>query len=459
MPSYLRGKARQVGVDRAVSYTLLSRGLQLILAPVSLLLVARFLTPVQQGFYYTFASLLALQIFFELGLSYVVLQFASHEKARLTWTERGTLEGDPAAKLRLGSLLRLALTWYGVAACLMVALVLPIGLVFFGRNSNAASGGGWQLPWMWLTLTTAGTMLVSPVFAVLEGCGLVAEVARFRTVQVGAAYGAAWLALFLGAGLLASPIMATVGLVVACVWLVVAKRPFLADMAAFPARASVLNWWNEVWPMQWRIALSWVSGYFIFQLFTPVLFAYQGAVVAGQMGMSLSIATALNTLALAWINTKAPMFGLLIARGEFAALDRLFFRSLRQATIVAVLLAWGAWISFSLMRYLHIPLGTRVLNPLALGFLFTAAVVNVVVFALAVYLRAHKKEPFLWISILTGVLTGLSTYFFGRYYGATAMAAGYLAVAVVVGLGGGMQVFISKRREWHREQHITRNEL
>ena len=100
-----------------------------------------------------------------------------------------------------------------------------------------------------------------------------------------------------------------------------------------------------------------------------------------------------------------------------------------------------------------------VLNPLALGFLFTAAVVNVVVFALAVYLRAHKKEPFLWISIVTGVLTGLSTYFFGRYYGATGMAAGYLAVAVVVGLGGGTQVFISKRREWHKEQPMARSEL
>jgi hypothetical protein len=458
MPSYLRGKAQQAGVDRAVSYTLLSRGLQLILAPVSLLLVARFLTPVQQGYYYTFASLLALQIFFELGLSYVVLQFASHEKARLTWTERGTLEGDATAKLRLSSLLRLALTWYGVAACLMVALVLPLGLVFFGRNSSTASGG-WQLPWIWLTLTTAGAMLVSPVFAVLEGCGLVAEVARFRAVQIGAAYGVGWLALFLGAGLLASPIMASVGLVVACVWLVVAKRPFLTDMAAFPARASVLNWWNEVWPMQWRIALSWVSGYFIFQLFTPVLFAYQGAVVAGQMGMSLSIATALNTLALAWINTKAPMFGQLIARGEFAALDRLFFRSLRQATIVAVLLAWGVWVGFSLLRYLHIPLGARVLNPLALGLLFAASVVNVVVFALAVYLRAHKKEPFLWISVLSGVLTGLSTYLFGRYFGATGMAAGYLVITLVVGLGGGTWVFVSKRREWHKEQPMARSEL
>jgi hypothetical protein len=190
-----------------------------------------------------------------------------------------------------------------------------------------------------------------------------------------------------------------------------------------------------------------------------VLFAYQGAVVAGQMGMSLSIATALNTLAMAWVNTKAPMFGLLIARSEFAALDRLFFRSLRQATIVAVLLAWGVWVSFSLMRYLHIPLGARVLTPLALGLLFIAAVVNVVVFALAVYLRAHKKEPFLWISVLTGVLTGLSTYLFGRYLGATAMAAGYLAVALVVGLGGGTQVFITKRRDWHKEQTMARSEL
>lgn len=449
MSSWLGRKAKRAGVDRAVSYTLLSRGLQLVLAPVNLLLIARFLTPVQQGFYYTFASLLALQVFFELGLSHVVLQFASHEKARLSWTECGTLEGDPAAKLRLGLLLRLALTWYGVAGCLMVAIILPFGLVFFERNSNAALSGGWQLPWIWLTFTTAGTMLVSPVFAVLEGCGLVAEVARLRTVQVGAAYCAAWLALCLGAGLLVSPILATVSLAVACVWFVVAKRPFIADISTVPARSSAFNWWREVWPMQWRIALSWVSGYFIFQLFTPVLFASEGAVVAGQMGMSLSIATALNTLALAWINTKAPIFGVLVARGEFSALDRLFFGSLRQAIAVAIVLAWCTWIGFSLIKYLHIPLGARVLNPLALGLLLTTSVINVAVFALAVYLRAHKREPFLWISIVTGVLTGLSTYFLGRYYGATGMAAGYLVISVVVGLGGGTWVFVSRRREWH----------
>jgi len=29
---------------------------------------------------------------------------------------------------------------------------------------------------------------------------------------------------------------------------------------------------NEIFPLQWRIGLSWISGYFIFQLINPLLF-------------------------------------------------------------------------------------------------------------------------------------------------------------------------------------------
>ena len=61
-----------------------------------------------------------------------------------------------------------------------------------------------------------------------------------------------------------------------------------------------------------QMASSWLCGYFIYQLFNPVLFAYKGAVVAGQMGMSLSLANALRSVAVSWINTKAAPFGALI---------------------------------------------------------------------------------------------------------------------------------------------------
>ena len=182
-------RARQVlGIDRVVAYTLFSRGLQLVAGLGSVLLVARFLSPIQQGFQYTFASLVSLQVFFELGLTFIVMQFASHERANLHWTAQGVLEGDEIAKARLASLLRLTFKWYAVAGGVLVCLLIPAGLVFFGRSPDARAAGIWQAPWVLLVLVTAGSLFLSPLLAVLEGCGLVAAVARFRFGQDLATY-------------------------------------------------------------------------------------------------------------------------------------------------------------------------------------------------------------------------------------------------------------------------------
>src|SRR5665647_910123 len=95
MKKYLR----LLGVDQAIAYTLLGRGWGLFSGLVMLLLVVRYLTPDEQGYYYTFASILALQIFFELGMSYVVMQSASHERAYLTWSKAGPMKGMQRRKV------------------------------------------------------------------------------------------------------------------------------------------------------------------------------------------------------------------------------------------------------------------------------------------------------------------------------------------------------------------------
>jgi len=120
-----------MGIDQAIIYTLAGRGWGLFSGIVMLFLVVRYLTPDQQGYYYTFASILAMQIFFELGMSYVVMQFASHEMAGLTWSNTGTVEGEATAKSRLHSLLVLVMKWYGVIAILLLVVILPVGWLFF----------------------------------------------------------------------------------------------------------------------------------------------------------------------------------------------------------------------------------------------------------------------------------------------------------------------------------------
>jgi len=67
-----------IGLDRAILFTIGSRGWQTAAGAITMLLIARNLRPVEQGYYYTFSSLVAIQLIFELGFSFVVLQTAAH---------------------------------------------------------------------------------------------------------------------------------------------------------------------------------------------------------------------------------------------------------------------------------------------------------------------------------------------------------------------------------------------
>ena len=78
---------RWFDVDRAIAYALLSKVWLLFAGPITLYLISLYLTPEMQGFYYTFLSLVALQVFIELGFYVVITQFASHEWAHLSFGE------------------------------------------------------------------------------------------------------------------------------------------------------------------------------------------------------------------------------------------------------------------------------------------------------------------------------------------------------------------------------------
>ncbi len=442
---------RRVGIDRAVAFTLAGRSWTAMSGFVTMLLLTHSLSKDQQGFYYTFTSILGLVIVFDLGVSYVTLQFASHERARLEWTAQGTLEGESDAKERLASILGLGLRWYGAVAAIVAVTVLPIGLFFFGRHMPPGDTFAWRLPWVWIALVTACSLILSPVLATLEGCGLVAEVAKMQVPQNILASLALWLALWRHWGLFASPLAATVGLVWVVSWLWRHKRGFLQDLIRHDRGAASIAWRTEVWPFQWKIALSWIGGYFTYYFFNPVLLAYRGPAAAGQMGLCLSVMAAISAISVAWVTTKSAPFGGLIAKREFRELDRRFFPCLWQSWSVIALGGTAFWAAAAWVHAMHLPISHRLLAPLPLAFLVATFVTNHVGFTEAIYLRAHKKEPFLVLTLLLGGLMTLSSYFLGRAFGALGMMIGAFVITLIVGLGGSTFLFIQKRREWHQD--------
>lgn len=437
------------GVDRATAFGIAARLWSMVAGPVTMFFIASRFSKEIQGYYYTFFSLLALQVFLELGLGQVILQFSSHEWARLGLNEEGAIIGDPQALSRLASIARFGVRWYSRAAALSAVGLGIAGLAFFARTPQR--GIHWQAPWLSLCVLTALTLLILPAFSMLEGCNQIQHVYLYRFVWVIVQNLTICSSVLLGLGLW-TPVAGTLATLtwgVAFLWF--RFRRFFRSLHQARSRPGI-DWRREMLPMQWRIALSWLSGYFCFWLFTPVLFHYRGPAVAGQMGMTWSLVSALSSVSSLWLYTRVPRFGVLIARKEYGALDRLARRSAVFSCAVALAgaLAIGALV-WALNRTAP-RFAERLLPPLPIAFFLVATVLMQVSYVQASYLRAHKAEPFVWASLISGLLTAGLTVALGRSYGAVGVAAGYLANVALFVLPVGTLIWWRCRRDWHSDR-------
>jgi hypothetical protein len=169
-----------LGLDAAVSYTLLARLLNILSSVGTVLLILRFLTPVEQGYYYALLSLTALQMIFELGFSFVILQLAAHEATLLTLRPNGRIDGDPIAHARLASVFQITAKWYLRASIALAALLIPLGIAFFSRKAGISIHAIWLGPWITAALALSLSFMLTPLFSFLEGCNQVREVAQLR---------------------------------------------------------------------------------------------------------------------------------------------------------------------------------------------------------------------------------------------------------------------------------------
>jgi hypothetical protein len=446
--TFIRTMLSRLEVDRAVVYGVLTRVWMVMAGPVTILVVASWFSAEVRGYFYTFSSLLGVQVFVELGLSQVIIPFASHEWSRLRLDGSGRIAGHHDAVSRLISIGHITFLWYLVAGLLLAVGLGAGGYVFF--SSSPDQGIRWAGPWL-LFCAMAGVKLMSlPLFSILEGCNQVARVYGFRLAEAILRHTSLWVAILLGTGLWSAGLSITAINAAAVVFIYLRYRRFFRPFTT-RCKGPKLHWKSEMWPMQWKIASSCLAGYFSIYFFTPVLFKYKGSVEAGRMGMTWSLMLALSAVASTWVLAKAPRFGVLIAQKKYEQLDRLMLRTTTAAVIVA---AAGALIFFLGIYALNMaghPLADCLLGPVPTAVFLAATVLMQVCYAQSSYLRAHKQEPFLVISVPAGLLIGVLTIVFGRAYGANGMAWAYLAVTGLFIIPAGTLIWLRCRRKWHAE--------
>lgn len=422
------------------------RGWQAASGLLTVVLVARFLTPIQQGWYYSFLSLAAIYTLFDLGLSIVIIQLTAHFFVSTKWLSKGHTSGESSHQFH--ALLSLSARIYLALAIAFLVLLFPAGCVFFLHHGSADALplNTWLPAWSVLCAATATGILALPFLAVIEGSGRVREAYQVRLAQgvIGAL--GAWVAIACGKGLWAPALPAIAAPMIAAIWLLL-QRPGLLSVARRASPGAHMSWRTEIWPLQWRIGLSWLSGYLLTQIYTPLLFHTQGAVVAGQMGLSLTIANMLGLLAQSWMARRIPAMAQAASRRDWPRLDTLFKHDFRISTLAFIA---GALVLCG-MRFLldRTAYATRVLPFWPFAGLLGVALLNNVIGMLAAQLRSFRREPLVWVAVAGACLTVPISAWAAQRYSAEGVVVALLLVQTVFILP--VSTFV-----WRRCNHLWR---
>ncbi len=437
-----------LGIDGAILYTIFARVIQASGGIITVFLIAKFLSKEEQGFYYTFVSVLAIQIFFELGLGGILTQFVAHEMAHIQ-LENNSFKGEQKHISRLASILRFSVKWYAVFAFLLLLALTFGGGYFFYRNTVGIEYIQWKSPWLIVAFFTGSNLLLSPIMAILQGMHKVKEMARLALIQQITVMSISWLSLLLGAKLYIVAINAMVGFIVlVSLYLVGGYAKILYRLWKQPL-VEKISYWQEIFPLQWKIALSWASGYFIFQAFNPIVFAFYGPVVAGQVGMTLTILNAILSLVVSWTSTKIPLWSSLIAKKEYGELNNSVGNTVIKSSLVALLIIFGALVFISGLKYFDLSLEDRFL-PLSLCTIFFLSIpINNIINIWATTLRCFKKEPFLFQSLFIGICCTIEIYISAKWFDIRTLIIGYFLIVTIISLPMAYYIFMRKKKEYY----------
>lgn len=393
-------------------------------------LATRRLSAAELGFFFSFLSFGALVQLADFGLSYASLQTAG----RLAGT--GRLHDLPAVAKRVER-------WNLLTAGVATVIVAAVGwFVFSARGSTPQEAPiTWREPWIGYLLCVFAVQQTLPGISLREGSGKITQAWQLRLVQEWIGAVACLLSLQAGAGLWSLAAFALARAVVALAWLKV-RNPLQVskDLPAY----SLEQWMTEVWPFQWRIGLSGLSGFLIFRAFTPIILFEKGPVSAGQFGLAISAMNLLIAISTSWPMSQAARYSTLFASGRFQELRREFPTMFWASTALAAAAAAALSIVLWWARQRGILFALRLTDPVTTTIILATAVVHHAVICFAMFLRAEGREPLLVPSVLGGAVTVLCIWLTAHFGTARDIAA----VNLILALGGiPIVLFLLRSRE------------
>ncbi len=434
--------SRRLQLDRPLLFALAAKLWQAITGPITLMLVITAMSLTEQGVYYGLVSIVGIQSIFELGLLNVLISHAGNQAALLPQNfgmeaetaVPNTAASEVLASQRMSLLIRSSRQWFTVASLLFVL----VGCLF---GWYTLSGVDTQLDW-WSPLLTvlplvAITIALAPSLAILEGAGFRESVYRFRLFQMVSGSLLVWLALLFGFKLWTVAVAACVQVFWAGYAVYGYHANFFARFRHVASPADGFTWLRDVVPMQWRAAAISVAQYLSNQMFVLIVLgrvASDSAIDAGRLGPTLTITSAIQMLALVWVQTKYPVVSAHHGVGEREQAGTLWRHTALLSTGL-LCVALGALLGLiASLKLLGQGYENNFIQPWQLAVLSLGYIANHLLALQSYYVMARRANPF-WLPLVFGLLTtAAAVWICGRAYSTSGLVIAYAVTTALVTL-------------------------
>lgn len=408
---------KSVNIEKGVQSNIILRLLQIFTQLILIFSISSKFSSVELGYYYVLNSYAGMSIFFELGMSAVIMQNAAHESAKfskeeLFFNKDGTLS-------KLSSLFHFICKWQILASLLFFIIIYSSSFFFFDvKQTEESQNIHWQIPLLILLLSIGFSIIINGVYSFLEGCLFVYEISIVRIIQNISFIILFCIFIFSGLGLLSYGLAQLVSILIGLIFFY-NQQAFKALYSIYKSKPNEIsfNWMRDIFPLQWRVALSSISGYFIFQIADLFAFKYHGPTISGQLGFTMSLINGIVIVSSVWTSSRSPLYANLVANNKIDDLKILFKKTIISTIVTFTFLS----ILFFLFKmvfidYYKLIFSGRLLDNYGTLFILIYSMCNVTIFSIAAYCRSNKEEPFLAPSIF-GAIWGITTsYLVLKYF-------------------------------------------
>lgn len=403
---------------------------------VTTLLITQFLSSEEQGYFYTFGSLLSGYVLLDLGLSGLLVQITARMYPGVVLGEQGRIATEDKVGHLFAAMTAWVKAWYFKVAALSL-LLIPLGYLYFSHAALGAQEISWQWPWVVVVLAVAISLPSYPALSIIEGMGRIVEAYSIRLgfYVVGAVL--TWVLVISGHGLLA-PAMAPVAVAGVTFWWFRFKYRHLFSSCESKS-GGIFSWREMIWPLHQKVALTWITNYAFLFAPTIIIFFFQGPKLAGQMGLSIVMANILGSICTSWFTAKVPHITHLVVEGRVRESDHIFIGEFKKALVLGVA-GYGAILAGG-MIVSSFAIGQRILPLPLLGLLLLNFQIVQVGTMLSIYFRARGRELLAIPNFITGFCALVCACIMAKDYGAWGVLGSWLA--------GNMLIYVpSMRLAW-----------